>query len=147
MFTSETWPLPKCNVSSSNTGIIISDDDCWRVFTSDGSMRIQISFRQVNTSITDTVQHPNRQGRLERSEDMPSRHSTHWWGTSQELRSWVSGQSHTLWRAYQESEVVDIQTGRYHQSTIYKQEDSGTQMFTRSVGSTSCSCHQETSRT
>ena len=30
------------NVRSSNTGIIISDDGCWRVSTSDGSMRIQI---------------------------------------------------------------------------------------------------------
>ena len=50
-----------------------------------------------------------------------------WWGTSQELRSWVSGQSHTLRRAYQGSEVVDIQAGRYQQSTICKQEYSGTQ--------------------
>ncbi len=49
-------------------------------------MRIQISFRHINTSIADTVQHPNRQGCLERSEYMPSRHSTHWRGTSQELR-------------------------------------------------------------
>ena len=145
MFSSETWPLPKCNVRSSNTGILISDDDCWRVSTSDGSMRI-IYFRHINTSIADPVQHPNRQGRLERSEDMPSRHSTHWWGTSQELRSWLSGQSHTLRRAYQESEVVDIQAGRYQQSTIYKQEYSGTQMFTRSDGSISESCHQATSR-
>ena len=31
---------------------------------------------------------------------MPSRHSTHWWGKSQELRSRVSGKSHTLRRAY-----------------------------------------------
>ena len=44
----------------------------------------------------------------------------------------MSGQSHTLRKAYQESEVVDIQAGRYQQSTIYKQEYSGTQMFTRS---------------
>ena len=29
--------MPKCNVRSSNTGIIISDDDCWRVSSSDGS--------------------------------------------------------------------------------------------------------------
>ena len=49
---------------SSNKGIIISDDDCWRVSTSDG-MRIQISFRQINTSIADPVQHTNRQGRLD----------------------------------------------------------------------------------
>ena len=43
---------------------------------------------------------------------------------SQELRSRVPGQSHTLRRAYQEIEVVDIQAGRHQQSTIYKQEDS-----------------------
>ena len=49
-------------------------------------MRIQISFRHINTSIAHPVQHPNRQGCLERSEYMPSRHSTHWRGTSQELR-------------------------------------------------------------
>ncbi len=109
-------------------------------------MRIQ-SFRHINTSIADPVQHPNWQGRLERSEDMSSRHSTHWWGTSQELRSRVPGQSHPLRRAYQEIEVVHIQAGTwYQQSTIYNQEDSGTQMFTRSDGSSSGSCHQETSR-
>ena len=43
--------MPKCNVISSNTGIIIPDDDCWRVSTSDGSMRIHISFRHRPLSI------------------------------------------------------------------------------------------------
>ena len=54
----------------------------------------------------------------------------------------MSGQSHTLRRAHQESEAAHIQAGMYQQSTIYKQEDSGTQMFTRSDGSTSGSRHQ-----
>ena len=48
--------------------------------------------------------------------------------------------------AHQEIEAADIQAGMFQQSTIYKQEDSGTQMFTRSDGSTSSSRHQDTSR-
>ena len=44
--------MPKCrpNVRSSNTVIIISDDDCWRVSTSDGSrpIRIQICCELVS---------------------------------------------------------------------------------------------------
>ena len=136
--------MPKYNVRSSNTGIIISDvgafplqtEVCEYKYPFDRSIHQSQTLFYIQTGKaasnelkiclldirhTDEERHKNF---VRECLDNPTRFE----------------------EPIKRMKVVDIQAGRYQQSTIYKQEYSGTQIFTRSDGSIADSCHQATSR-
>ena len=140
--------MPKCNVRNSNTGIIISDDDCWRVSSSDGSRLCEykypfgISIHQLQTLFN--IQTGKAAWNEVKTCLLDIRH------TGEERHKNFVRECLDNPICFEESiKRVKLLTFKKEgisnrRSTINR--NSRTQMFTRSDGSIYVSCHQATFR-